>query len=49
MRPDVAPGELTAATTLRRWLRQERAAVATLVLAVAAPVGAARFLQHRYD
>jgi hypothetical protein len=47
MRPDVAPGELTAATTLRRWLRQERAAVATLVLAVAAPVGAARFLQHR--
>lgn len=47
MRADVASGELTAATALWRRLRQERAAAATLVLAVAAPVGAARYLDHR--
>lgn len=47
MRADVASGELTAATALWRRLRQERAAAATLALAVAAPVAAARYLEHR--
>ncbi|MBK7073931.1 MAG: transglycosylase domain-containing protein [Myxococcales bacterium] len=47
MRADVASGDLTAATALWRRLRRERATAATLVLAVATPVAAARYLDHR--
>lgn len=47
MRADVASAEITAGVAAWRRLRQERTAIVTVLLAVAAPVAAARYLDHR--
>jgi len=50
MRADAAPAsELGAGSALWRRLRAERLAVLTMVVAAAAPLAAARYLQHRVD
>ncbi|MEZ4402102.1 MAG: biosynthetic peptidoglycan transglycosylase [Kofleriaceae bacterium] len=47
MRPDVAPGGLGAGALTARRLADERLTIAGLILAVAVPVGAARYLDHQ--
>ena len=47
MRADVSPADVTAVAAAWARLRQERLAVVTVALACAAPVAAARYLDHR--